>query len=71
MRLVVVGLVVGILAAYLSTGLLKTQLNGVEPGDPLSIVVAALVLMAAAVIAALLPALRAARVEPIIALRSE
>jgi len=71
MRLVIVGLVVGILAAYLSTGLLETQLNGVKPGDPLSIVVAALVLMAAAILAALLPALRAARVEPIIALRSE
>ena len=71
MRLVVVGLVVGIVAAYLSTGLLETQLNGVKPGDPLSIVVAALVLMGAAVLAALFPALRAARVEPMIALRSE
>ncbi len=71
MRLVIVGLVAGILVAYLSTGLLKTQLNGVEPGDPLSIVIAAVVLLGAALLAALLPALRAARVEPMIALRSE
>jgi predicted permease len=71
MQLVVVGLIVGVVVAYLSTGLLKTQLNGVSPGDPLSIAVAALVLLAAAILAALVPALRAARVEPIIALRSE
>ena len=71
MRLVVAGLVVGVVVAYLSTGLLRTQLNGVEPGDPLSIAVAALVLLAAALLAAFLPALRAARVEPIIAIRSE
>ncbi len=71
MQLVVVGLVVGVFAAYLSTGLLKTQLNGVNPGDPLSIAVAAVILLSAAIVAALLPALRAARVEPIIALRSE
>ncbi len=71
MRLVVVGLVVGVLLAYLSTGLLKAQLNGVEPGDPLSIGIAALVLLGTAILAALLPALRAARVEPTIALRSE
>jgi len=71
MQLVVVGLIVGVVVAYLSTGRLKTQLNGVSPGDPLSIAVAALVLLAAAILAALVPALRAARVEPIIALRSE
>ena len=71
MRLVVVGLVAGVFLAYLSTGLLETQLNGVKPGDPLSILVAALVLMGSAIVAALLPALRAARVEPMIALRSE
>jgi predicted permease len=71
MRLVVVGLAAGVFIAYLSTGLLKTQLNGVNPGDPASIGIAALVLLAAAIVAALLPALRAARVEPIIALRSE
>jgi predicted permease len=71
MRLVIVGLVLGVLVAYLSTGLLETQLNGVKPGDPLSILVAAVVLMGSAILAALLPALRASRVEPMVALRSE
>jgi predicted permease len=71
MRLVVAGLVAGILVALLSTRLLEAQLNGVKAGDPLSIVVAALVLMGTAILAALLPALRAARVEPMVALRSE
>ena len=71
MRLVVAGLLVGVLVAFLSTRLLEAQLNGVKPGDPLSIIVAALVLLGTAILAALLPALRAARVEPMIALRSE
>jgi ABC-type antimicrobial peptide transport system permease subunit len=71
MRLVIVGLVLGVLVAYLSTGLLETQLNGVKPGDPLSILVAAVVLMGSAIVAALFPALRASRVEPMVALRSE
>jgi len=71
MRLVVAGLVAGVLVALLATRLLEAQLNGVKAGDPLSIVVAAVVLMGTAVLAALLPALRAAKVEPMIALRSE
>jgi len=71
MKLVAVGLTLGVLVAHLSTGLLEAQLNGVKPGDPLSIAVAALVLLGTALTAALLPAMRAAKVDPIIALRSE
>jgi predicted permease len=71
MRLVVSGLAAGIVVAYLSTRLLGTQLNGVKPGDPVSMVVAGLVLLGTALVAALLPALRAARVDPLTALRAE
>jgi len=71
LRLVVAGLVVGLPLALLSTRLLETQLHGVGAADPVSIVVALTVLAASAVIAGLIPALRASRVSPIQALRAE
>jgi ABC-type lipoprotein release transport system permease subunit len=51
--------------------LLRSQLHCIEPGDPVSIAIALCVLMISAIIAALFPALRAARVEPLVALRQE
>ena len=54
-----------------STKLLRTQLHGVGAADPASIALAVVVLAASAVIAALIPALRASRVSPIVALRAE
>jgi predicted permease len=69
--LVVLGLVIGVPLALASTRLLRSQLHGIEPGDPVSIAIALCVLMISAIIAALFPALRAARVEPLVALRQE
>jgi putative ABC transport system permease protein len=71
LRLVAVGLVVGLPLALASTRLLRTQLHGVEAIDPVSLGVAIAVLTASAVIAVLLPALRASKVSPIVALRAE
>ncbi len=71
LRLVGIGGVVGVPLAMFSTRLLRTQLHGVESIDPVSIVVAIVVLSSTAVFAALLPALKASRVSPIVALRSE
>jgi putative ABC transport system permease protein len=71
LRLVAVGLVVGLPFALLSTRLLRTQLHGVDAIDPLSIVAAVSVLALSAVIAVLVPALRASRVSPIVALRAD
>lgn len=71
LQLVAVGLAVGIPLAVASTRLLRAQLHGVPAGDPLSIGVAVLVLTVAAIAVALLPALRAANVAPIVALRAE
>jgi predicted permease len=71
LRVVAAGVVVGLPLAIATTRLLESQLHGVEMVDPLSIVAAIVVLSASAVAAALLPALRASRVSPIVALRAE
>jgi len=71
LRLVAVGLVVGVPVALLSMRFLRTQLHGVDAADPISIAVAVAVLVTSAVVAVLLPASRAARVSPIVALRAE
>ena len=70
-RLVLVGLGIGIAASIASTRLLRSQLFGVEPADPLSYAVVAVVLAAVALVACYLPARRAAGVDPLVALREE
>ena len=71
MALVVGGTVIGIPLAVVATRLLRNQLFGVELLDPISIIVALVVLAASAAIAGYLPATRAARVGPLEALRSD
>jgi putative ABC transport system permease protein len=71
MSVVLAGLLVGLAGAAFATRLMRTLLFGVEPHDPLSFVIAPLVLGAVALMACVLPARRAARVNPLIALRSE
>ena len=71
LRLVTMGLVIGIPLALAGTRLLQAQLHGVRPDDPYSIGTAVVVLLAAAIVAALLPAMRAANVAPIVALHAE
>ncbi|HEX7938672.1 MAG TPA: FtsX-like permease family protein, partial [Gemmatimonadaceae bacterium] len=66
-----VGVVPGVIAAYLAARSMTALLFGVEPGDPLTIGTAALLCMATAVLASLRPALRASRVDPMSALRAE
>jgi ABC-type antimicrobial peptide transport system permease subunit len=68
---VVVGLVLGIPLAIGGGRLLAAQLWGVRPWDPLALSLAAGGLAACAFVAALVPALRAASVSPIDALRAE
>jgi putative ABC transport system permease protein len=70
-KLVVTGLALGLCGAWYAAALLNNLLFGVAPHDPLSYATAAAVLLTAAVFASLLPALRAARINPIQALRHE
>jgi putative ABC transport system permease protein len=70
LRLVTLGLILGGGGAILLTRLLRNLLFGVEPTDPATFVLIAVTLLAVVGIACLLPARRAARIEPIIAMRS-
>ena len=70
-RLVMVGVVIGVAASLAATRLLRSQLFGVEPADPLSYAAVALLLGTVALLACYFPARRAAAVDPIIALRDE
>lgn len=69
--LVLVGLVAGAFVATLATRALRSQLHGVSPGEPLPYFLAAVGLALAAGLAAWLPARRATKVDPMIALRAE
>jgi predicted permease len=71
MRLSAVGLVIGLGAALLAGQLLRAQLFGISPRDPFTFASIALLLGAVALVASWIPARRAARVDPIVALRSE
>ena len=71
LRLAIIGIAVGILLALSTTRILASLLYGVKPTDPIIIAVAALVLVAAVVLASLLPARSAAAVDPLVALRRE
>ena len=71
MSLVVIGLALGILGAFGVTRLLATQLFGVEPTDPATFTLVAVGLALVALVATLVPALRATRVDPLVALRQE
>jgi putative ABC transport system permease protein len=70
-RLVVIGLAIGVAASLASTRLLRSQLFGVQPADPLAYAAVAIVLGLVAFIACYIPARRAARVDPMVALRQE
>jgi ABC-type antimicrobial peptide transport system permease subunit len=71
LRLVGLGVVVGLPLALASTRLLRTQLHGVDAIDPLSLIAAVSVLTLSAMIAVLVPAMRASKVSPIVALRAD
>jgi putative ABC transport system permease protein len=71
MRLVAVGTVLGALATLGAGRLLGGLIYGVSPHDPLSLAASVLVVVAITLVACYLPARRAARVDPMVALRFE
>jgi predicted permease len=68
---VALGLILGLPASFVLTRLVRSLLHGVEPTDPLTLAAGTGVLLSAALLAAYLPARRAARVDPVTALRRE
>jgi putative ABC transport system permease protein len=71
MRVLLIGLAIGLGAAYALTRLMRSLLFGVTPTDGLTFVSVSLLLAAVALLACWIPARRAARVDPMVALRYE
>ena len=67
----VVGTALGLAGSFLLTRTMRSLLFQVSPNDPATVVGVALFLLLAAMVASYVPARRAARVEPVVALRSE
>jgi predicted permease len=66
-----IGILVGLGAAWAATRVLGSMLFGLSPRDPVTMIGAAVVLIAVAALAAFIPAWRASRVDPMTALRYE
>ncbi len=71
MLLVAAGVAVGLVAASALARLIQGFLFAIHPGDPATLFLAAAVLVLAAFLACWLPARRAAKVDPMVALRTE
>jgi ABC-type antimicrobial peptide transport system permease subunit len=71
MALAAVGILIGLAGALALTRLLGTQLYSIKPTDPATFAGVSFLLAAIAFVATLVPALRATRVDPVVALREE
>lgn len=71
MLLAIIGVGLGVVAAAGLTRFLSGVLYGVNPNDPLAFIAASLLLLAVALLACYIPARRATRVDPLVALRHE
>ena len=74
LTLTLLGVVLGLAGAYVLAKKLQSQLDmlyGIEPTDPMTFGVIAVFLMLVALVACYIPARRATKVDPLIALRAE
>jgi putative ABC transport system permease protein len=65
------GALIGLTGAWWATKLLTKMLYGIEPTDPVSFSIGAVLLLVTAVLACLVPTRRAVRVDPVVAMRAE
>ena len=71
LRVATIGVTLGVLAAFFAARLAATLLHGVSPHDPVTLIAAPAVLLIVVALANYIPARRAARVDPLMALRQE
>jgi len=69
--LLVIGLLLGVAGALFATRVIRGLLYGVAPHDPVTLLGVALTMLAVGIGACWLPALRAARIDPATAIRSQ
>ena len=71
LKVIVLGLSIGLVGAFALSRVIRGLLFNVTPSDPLTFLLVSAVLLVVATIAAIVPARRATRVDPLIALRNE
>jgi putative ABC transport system permease protein len=71
LRRALLGIAIGLTGAVWLTGAMRSLLFGVSPNDPLTFAIVSVLLLAVAVTATYIPARRATKVDPIMALRFE
>jgi len=71
LSLATVGVVIGMVVALVAAPVMRSLLNGVSPRDPFTFIAIALILLTATFVASWIPAHRATRVDPNLALRCE
>ena len=71
LRLTVIGVVLGLVASVVASRFVVSFLYGIEPTDALTFVTVPLALLAVAYLSSLVPARRAARIDPVCAIRAE
>jgi len=71
LQLIGAGVACGLVLSYLASRFVASLLFGISPNDPVVLLTAPLILVAAGLLACLIPAARAAMVNPVLALRQE
>jgi ABC-type antimicrobial peptide transport system permease subunit len=71
LRLVTVGVLIGIPTALAATRFISSLLYGLSPTDPITVSLATITIVASAILAGILPARTASRVDPLVALKYE